>query len=254
MRFLRRLATALAMLCLSAWVAQADTPSIPMTGAWVKIGTSGATVDFQNTSAADIKFLLSAITPTGFNGQDLPPNDHRCWTLPSDLYALGQSSQQVFVQTTSCGGGAGGSSSGGANPAQDGTDGTGVTPPAGAVGIRGWLSGIYKALTGTLTVNQAGSTGTDYSATPSAVPVAGDVLVATVPATATRAFVEVQNQSAGAVQVVRDDGAGNNQTTILLAAGSGAGTQGGGWSSATFKGRVRVYAATSTAQVAAYQD
>lgn len=28
--------------------------------------------------------------------------------------------------------------------AQDGTDGTGITPPAGGSGIRGWLSGLYK--------------------------------------------------------------------------------------------------------------
>ena len=34
-----------------------------------------------------------------------------------------------------------------ANAAQDGTDGTGITPPTGAVGIRGWLSGIYNLLT-----------------------------------------------------------------------------------------------------------
>jgi hypothetical protein len=31
-------------------------------------------------------------------------------------------------------------------PAQDGTDATGVTPPAGAVGIRGWLSSIWNKL------------------------------------------------------------------------------------------------------------
>ena len=37
--------------------------------------------------------------------------------------------------------------------AADGTDGTGITPPAGAVGIRGWLSGIYKALSGTLAIS-----------------------------------------------------------------------------------------------------
>jgi hypothetical protein len=29
-------------------------------------------------------------------------------------------------------------------PAQDGTDGTGITPPSGAVGIRGWLSGLFN--------------------------------------------------------------------------------------------------------------
>jgi hypothetical protein len=45
-------------------------------------------------------------------------------------------------------------------PAQDGTDATGVMPPAGAAGIRGWLSGIYSKLSGSLTV-----TGTFWPAT-----------------------------------------------------------------------------------------
>lgn len=102
-------------------------------------------------------------------------------------------------------------------------------------------------------VLQSGSTGTDYSANAAAIPIATYVLLATIPATPARAYVEVQNQSAGTIQVVRDDGAGNNQTTILIAPGSGAGAQGGGWSSATFKGRIRVYGATG-AQVAAYQE
>ena len=37
--------------------------------------------------------------------------------------------------------------------AQDGSDGTGITAPAGGVGIRGWLSGIYARLSGTLAVS-----------------------------------------------------------------------------------------------------
>ena len=37
--------------------------------------------------------------------------------------------------------------------AADGTDGTGITPPTGGTGIRGWLSGIYARLGGTLTVS-----------------------------------------------------------------------------------------------------
>lgn len=39
-----------------------------------------------------------------------------------------------------------------AGAAQDGTDATGVTGPAGGSGIRGWLSGIYAKLGGTLSV------------------------------------------------------------------------------------------------------
>lgn len=104
-----------------------------------------------------------------------------------------------------------------------------------------------------LPVYQGGSTGTDYSANAATVPISGLVLLATVPATPGRYYVEVQNQSAGTLQLVRDDGAGANQSTVLLAPGAGAGQQGGGWSSTTFKGRVRVYGA-SGAQVSAFQD
>lgn len=39
-----------------------------------------------------------------------------------------------------------------AGAAQDGTDASGVSAPAGASGIRGWLSGIYSKLSGTLSV------------------------------------------------------------------------------------------------------
>ena len=95
----------------------------------------------------------------------------------------------------------------------------------------------------------SGSTGTDFSANPAAV--SGTPLV-TIPASSGRAYVEVQNQSANQLQLVRDDGAGNNVTTILLAS-TGAGQQGGGWSSSTFKGRVRVYGPAGS-QIAAYQD
>jgi len=44
--------------------------------------------------------------------------------------------------------------------AQDGTDATGVAPPDGAVGIRGWLSGIYARLGGSLSVIPSGSINT----------------------------------------------------------------------------------------------
>jgi hypothetical protein len=44
--------------------------------------------------------------------------------------------------------------------AQDGADATGVTPPSGAVGIRGWLSGIYNKLNTSI-----GVTGTFWQAT-----------------------------------------------------------------------------------------
>lgn len=67
--------------------------------------------------------------------------------------------------------------------AQDGTDGTGITAPTGGVGIRGWLSGIYSKLSGTLTAVISGTvavTGTFWQATQ---PVSGTVAVSNFPAT-----------------------------------------------------------------------
>lgn len=59
--------------------------------------------------------------------------------------------------------------------AQDGTDNSGVSQPSGGTGIRGWLSAIYKALTGTIPV-----TGDFYQATQ---PVSGSVSVSNLPST-----------------------------------------------------------------------
>lgn len=61
------------------------------------------------------------------------------------------------------------------SPALDGTDATGVVVPAGAVGIRGWLSSIYNRLSGTLT--------TSVSNFPATQPVSGTVGVSNFPAT-----------------------------------------------------------------------
>lgn len=102
-------------------------------------------------------------------------------------------------------------------------------------------------------VGRSGSMGTDHSANPSAVPGAGLVSLVVINANTRRNHVAVQNQSAGAVQLVRDDGTGANQTSILLASGGAAGTPGGSFDSDTFKGRLTVYGAAG-AQVAAYED
>lgn len=104
-----------------------------------------------------------------------------------------------------------------------------------------------------MNIRHAGSTGTDYSANAAAVPIATYVLLATIPANPQRYVVEVQNQSAALIQVVKDDGSDNNKTSFLLASGGAAGTQGGAWSSLTFRGRVRVYGPTGS-QVAVAQE
>jgi hypothetical protein len=118
-----------------------------------------------------------------------------------------------------------------------------------------------------LYVSTAGTTGLDYSANKPTLPNVGAnfaasgpyasyVLIATVPASATRNNVDIENTSGAQIAIIRDDGtaAGGavpvNASVFALAGGSGAGAQGGAWSSQTFKGRLQIYSASSAAQVA----
>ncbi len=96
----------------------------------------------------------------------------------------------------------------------------------------------------------AGGTGLDYSAN---APAVAAQLLSTVPLNLSRSYVEVQNQSANPIQVVLDDLA-NHRTIILLSPGIGANSQGANWTSATFKGRVRVFSASALDQVAVYEN
>ena len=122
-----------------------------------------------------------------------------------------------------------------------------------------------------VTATQTGSTGTDYSANKPSLPNIGAnfgssgvyasyVLIATVPANSARYNIDIENTSGAQIVVVRDDGAAasgtapNNASVFALGGGINAGSQGGSWSSQTFKGRVQVYAASSTAQVAIFTD
>jgi hypothetical protein len=115
-------------------------------------------------------------------------------------------------------------------------------------------------------------TGSDYSANPPALPVIGAnfgatgpyanyVLVATVPyLSGENNNVDVENISGGPIVIIRDDGtalAGNpptNASVFALGGGSAAGAQGGAWSSTTFKGRLQIYAPSSTAIVSVMVD
>lgn len=99
----------------------------------------------------------------------------------------------------------------------------------------------------------AGSTGIDHSINAASIPASGFVELVQIAANPARAFIEVQNQSAATIQLVRDTGTGTQQTSLMLAPAAAVGQQGGGWSSATFKGRLTIYGA-SGAQVAAYED
>lgn len=104
-----------------------------------------------------------------------------------------------------------------------------------------------------MNIRHAGGIGENYSANPATIPMATFVLLTTIPSTPGRTSVEVQNQSASVLQVVRDDGAGNATVTTLLASGGSAGTPGALWFSLTFKGRVRVYGPAGS-QVSACQE
>jgi hypothetical protein len=144
------------------------------------------------------------------------------------------------------------------------------------------LKAVWSALTGTLkTQLQAGtnaigsvsvsngSVGADASSAanraslPDAVgatvgtstyggtgPFAAYILVASVAASTTRANIDIENLSGAQIVVVRDDGtaaAGNapiNASWFILAGGSGAPSQGGAWSSTTFRGRIQIWAAS----------
>lgn len=109
-----------------------------------------------------------------------------------------------------------------------------------------WPSnGNTVTISGTVVARDAGSVGTDFSATPAS---ALANLLTTVAVNANRNEVYVQNQSANQIQVALDDGVGGTVTYILLE-GGGANTQGADFRSTTFKGRLRVYGGSALQQV-----
>jgi hypothetical protein len=119
-----------------------------------------------------------------------------------------------------------------------------------------------------------GSTGLDYSANKPTLPNVGSnfaasgpyasyILVSTIPAvvgTAIRNIIDIENISGSQIVVVRDDGtAGSgsapaNASVFALAGGSGVGAQGGSWASTTFKGRLQIYAPSSSAVISVMVD
>jgi len=117
----------------------------------------------------------------------------------------------------------------------------------------------------------AGSTGLDFSANPPALPNVGAnfaasgpyanyVLVGGAPANASRFSIDVENTSGSQIAVVLDDGAAavgsppNNASVMALSGGGSIGAQGGSWVSSVEKGRVQVYAPSSSAQVLIRQN
>lgn len=117
-----------------------------------------------------------------------------------------------------------------------------------------------------------GTVGVDYSANKPSLPVVANTqwvssglyaswyLIKTVPANASRVNIEIQNTSGAQIAILRDDGTAANAAAPLnasvfsLSGGVGSGSQGGGWSSTTFRGRLQVYAASSAVFVSIMED
>lgn len=95
----------------------------------------------------------------------------------------------------------------------------------------------------------------DNSANQPSFPPGGYSLLATVVSSPARQNISVQNQSADAIQIWRDQNcSGTGLSMIVLAAASVAGGQGGSWSSNSFKSCIRVYGPSSGDQVMIYQN
>lgn len=104
-----------------------------------------------------------------------------------------------------------------AGAAQDGTDGTGIAQPTGGIGIRGWLSGIYKAVTGTITTAISGTvavTGTFFQATQ---PVSATALpLPTGAATSANQATPVAKGTQGATAEPTQDLKDSGRTSIII--------------------------------------
>lgn len=116
-----------------------------------------------------------------------------------------------------------------------------------------------------------GTTGLDYSSGKPTLPLvaanfaasgpyASYYLIATVQANTARNCISVENTSNDQIAIIRDDGVAangataNNASVWSLAGATTIGGQGGSWSSNTFRGRIQVYSANSTAQVCVMGD
>ncbi len=109
----------------------------------------------------------------------------------------------------------------------------------------------------------AGTGGFDYSVNCPPLPLVGAnfgssgpyanyVLTATVPASATRLTVDIENTSGAQIVIVRDDGAAAvgaapvNATAFPLGGGAAVGAQGGAYLNTTHKGRLQIYSPITT--------
>lgn len=129
--------------------------------------------------------------------------------------------------------------------------GTGQLTMASGTGAPILVHGYVRLPPGTEVLTTAlGGIGTDYSANKPSLPAD---LLATVPATPARNSVEIQNDSADPLAVVLDDGSGGQVSIWILGPIPATGPR-AEWRSQTFKGRVQVYGASPTDQVAVRQE
>ena len=104
-----------------------------------------------------------------------------------------------------------------------------------------------------MNIRHAGGSPTDSSINPLVLS-APNVLLQTIPLNPARCSVEVQNQSAVTIYVIRDDGNSNSTaSTIALGSGGTVGSQGSSWSSVVFKGRLTIWGPTGST-ISAFQD
>jgi hypothetical protein len=235
----------------------------------------------QGPSWAYIALNKVSTSVTVATGLPVPPGS--CVFLNSqDMAHIAAISAGTSLLQVSVGWGNYGSCGGPANSSvnQNVTQGTSpwVVSNPGTFGVQATQSGSWNVgITGALPAfastptfnlgNTLGSTGSDASANKPTLPNVGAnfggsgpyanyVLITTLAASPTRNNVDIENNSGAQIAIIRDDGtavggaAPVNASVFALAGGASAGSQGGAWSSMTFKGRIQVYALSSGAQVA----
>ena len=156
-----------------------------------------------------------------------------------------------------------------------------ISSANGNVADAAWVSGngsaiaLLKASVGALLnppttpITSKGTVGTDASLNKPGLPNVGAnfatsgniyanyLYLGVIAASTSRNEVEVVKTSGAQIVLILDDGtaasgaAPANASVFALGGGSGAGSQGGAWQSSIFKGRVQIYAASSSAQVLA---
>lgn len=175
-----------------------------------------------------------------------------------------------------------------ANPVQGVTGGvpmpimgsvTTPTMPATSPGTSATLANPVQGVTGgvPMPVMGSGSAGLDFSSNQASLPAtvgatvgtstyggsgpfAAYILVASAPAAPGRASLEVDNITGASIVCVRSDGtaaAGSapvNASWFVLGGGVSPNSQGGSWSSQTFRGRLQCWAASAAALPSLYQD